>query len=77
MDTIKYKYSFVLPIYNPRHSLITVLKKYNDLSYNNFEIILVDDSEHNVFEELNLNKLELKSLKYFHRKKKGWFRCCF
>ena len=77
MDTIKYKYSFVLPIYNPRHSLITVLKKYNDLSYNNFEIILVDDSEHNVFEELNLNKLELKSLKYFHRKKKDGLDAAF
>ena len=45
MDKTKFKYSFILPIYNPRNSLITALKKYKDLSYNNFEIILVDDSE--------------------------------
>lgn len=74
---IKYKYSFILPIYNPRNSLITALKKYKDFSYNNFEIILVDDSEYNVFQKLELNKLEIKNLKYFHRKKNDGLDAAF
>jgi glycosyltransferase involved in cell wall biosynthesis len=77
MDNTKYKYSFILPIYNPRNSFITVLKKYKDLSYNNFEIIIVDDSEDSVFEELQLKKLEIKNLKYFHRQKKDGLDAAF
>jgi glycosyltransferase involved in cell wall biosynthesis len=77
MDKTKFKYSFILPIYNPRNSLVTVLKKYKDLSYNNFELILVDDSDYNAFKELELDKLEIKNLKYFHRRKKDGLDAAF
>ena len=51
MNIVTYKYSFILPIYNPGKSLITALKYYQNLSYKNFEIIVVDDSEQNIFEK--------------------------
>ena len=77
MNLTNYKYSFVLPFYNPRNSLITALKRYKDLSYDNFEIILVDDSDYNSFEKLKLDKLNIKKLKYFHRKKKDGLDAAF
>ena len=64
-----YKYSFVLPIYNPEKSLITALKCYSKLKYKNFEIIIVDDSNENIFDKMKLNSLNLKNLTYFHRNK--------
>ena len=70
MITICYKYSFILPIYNPGQSLITALKCYNFLSYNNFEIVLIDDSQDNTFKKMKLGKLKIKNLKYFHKKNK-------
>ena len=77
MNIISYKYSFILPIYNPRQSLITALKCYNSLSYNNFEILLIDDSPENTFSKMQLNKLEIKNLKYFHRNKKDGLDAAF
>ena len=76
MNIISYKYSFILPIYNPGKSLITALKCYEDMFYKNFEVLLIDDSTDNSFNKLSLNKLKIDNLKYFHRKKKRWSRCC-
>ena len=77
MNIVTYKYSFILPIYNPGKSLITALKCYQNLSYRNFEIIVVDDSDENIFEKMGLKSLNIKNLTYFHRKKKRWIRCSF
>ena len=71
MNIVSYKYSFVLPIYNPGKSLIKTLKYYEHLSYKNFEVILIDDSEQNTFEQMNLGKLKIENLRYLHRKKDG------
>jgi glycosyltransferase involved in cell wall biosynthesis len=77
MITTNYKYSFILPIYNPGNSLITTLKYYNFLTYNNFEIVLIDDSIDNTFNKMELAKLNIKNLKYFHRKKKDGLDAAF
>ncbi len=77
MNIISYKYSFILPIYNPGKSLITALKCYEDMFYKNFEVLLIDDSTDNSFNKLSLNKLKIDNLKYFHRKKKDGLDAAF
>ncbi len=77
MNIVTYKYSFILPIYNPGKSLITALKCYQNLSYRNFEIIVVDDSDENIFEKMGLKSLNIKNLTYFHRKKKDGLDAAF
>ena len=77
MNIISYKYSFILPIYNPGKSLITALKCYENLFYKNFEIILVDDSSENTFDKMHLEILKIESLRYFHRKKKEGLDAAF
>ena len=77
MITTCYKYSFILPIYNPRQSLITALKCYNFLCYKNYEIIIVDDSQENTFSKMQLDNFKIKNLKYLHRKKNDGLDAAF
>lgn len=62
-----FKYSFVLPIYNPPESFKTTLKCYENLKYDDFELILVDDSTINIDELVASYKKKIKNLIYLKR----------
>ena len=70
MNIVTYKYSFILPIYNPGKSLITALKCYQNLSYRNFEIIVVDDSDENILKD-GSEKFKYKGNIFSQKKKDG------
>ena len=71
------KYSFILPIYNPPESFKTTLKCYENLEYNNFELILVDDSTDDLNKLISFYSKKIDNLIYLKRNLKDGLDAAF
>jgi glycosyltransferase involved in cell wall biosynthesis len=71
------KYSFVLPIYNPPESFKTTLKCYENLNYDNFELILVDDSTDDLSDLIDTYQRKISNLIYLKRNLKDGLDAAF
>ena len=71
---MKIKYSLILPSYNEYGNLKLLLPKIlKCFKGNNYQIIIVDDSEDNTLSRLKVDFKRQKRIKYILRKK-SWFR---
>jgi glycosyltransferase involved in cell wall biosynthesis len=66
---MKYGFSIIMPTFNRSDLLLTAIKSVNIQNYNNWEIIVIDDSSENdcrLINEKNIEQLKNNNIKYYY-----------